>query len=73
MVLGLELRVFTLSLSASPIFCDRAFRDRVLNYLPRLASNCDPPDLCLLSSRIIGVSHLCLVGTVFLLAMVGGM
>jgi hypothetical protein len=28
-----------------------------VNYLPRLASNLDPPDLCLLSARIIGVSH----------------
>jgi hypothetical protein len=49
-VLGLELRAFTLSHSTRPIFV-RGFRDRVLqNYLPGLASNCDPPDLCLLSS-----------------------
>jgi hypothetical protein len=27
-VMGLELRVFTLSHSTSPIFCDRVFRDR---------------------------------------------
>jgi hypothetical protein len=34
-----------------PIFLWRVFHDRVSqNYLPRLASNCDPPDLCLLSS-----------------------
>jgi hypothetical protein len=25
--------------------------------LPGLTSNCNPPDLCLLSTRIIGVSH----------------
>jgi hypothetical protein len=32
-------------------FCDGFFQDRVLrNYLPRLASNHDPPGLCLLSS-----------------------
>jgi hypothetical protein len=37
-VLGFELRAYTLSL-----FCDFFF-------LPRLASNHDPPDLCLLSS-----------------------
>jgi hypothetical protein len=42
---GLELRALTLSHSTSPIFV------RVLqNYLPGLASNHDPPDLCLLSS-----------------------
>jgi hypothetical protein len=30
-----------------PLFCKRLFPDRVLrNYLPRLASNHDPPDLC---------------------------
>jgi hypothetical protein len=28
-ILGLELRAFTLSHSTSPIFCDRVFRDRV--------------------------------------------
>jgi hypothetical protein len=49
-VLGLELRDFTLSHSTSPIFCDRYFRDSLMNYFPRLASNCNAPDLCLLSS-----------------------
>jgi hypothetical protein len=49
-VLGLELRPFTLSHSTSPIFCDRFFRDSLMNYLPGLASNCNAPDLCLLSS-----------------------
>jgi hypothetical protein len=28
LVLGLELRAFTLSHSTSPIFCDRVFRDK---------------------------------------------
>jgi hypothetical protein len=55
-VLGLELRAFTLSHSAGPLFiylffCEGFFRDRVSqNYVPKLALNCDPPDLCLLSS-----------------------
>jgi hypothetical protein len=49
-VLRLELRAFNLSHSTSPVFV-KGFRDRVSwNYLPGLASNCDPPDLCLLSS-----------------------
>jgi hypothetical protein len=49
-VLGLELRAYTLSHCTSP-FLLRIFRDRVSwNYLPRLALNYDPLDLCLLSS-----------------------
>jgi hypothetical protein len=49
--MGLELRAFTLSHSTSPIFVKVYFRDRILqNYLPRLTSNHDAPDLCLLSS-----------------------
>jgi hypothetical protein len=48
-VLGLKLRAYTLSHSTSPFFCDGLF-NWVLNYLPQLASNHDPPDLCLLSS-----------------------
>jgi hypothetical protein len=49
-VLGLELRAFTLSHSTSPIFV-MGFQDRILlNYLLGLALNLDPPDLCLLSS-----------------------
>jgi hypothetical protein len=35
-----------------------------MNYLPGLASNCNPPDLCLLS-RIIGMSHECPAGIFF--------
>jgi hypothetical protein len=42
-VLGLELRTYTLSYSTSRFVI-------FLDYLPRLASNCNPPDLCLLSS-----------------------
>jgi hypothetical protein len=49
-VLGLELRTFTLSHSTSPIFVKGFSRQGLANYLLRLASNCDPPDLCLLSS-----------------------
>jgi hypothetical protein len=49
-VLRLELRAYTLSHSTSPIFV-KGFQDRVLqNYLPRLASNCDPPEICPLRS-----------------------
>jgi hypothetical protein len=43
-VLGFELRAYTLSHSASPFF------EIGSHYLPRLASNHDPLDLCLLSS-----------------------
>jgi hypothetical protein len=28
-----------------------------MNYLPKLASSFDPPDCCLLSIRVTGVSH----------------
>jgi hypothetical protein len=31
-------------------FCDGFFWDGVINYLPGLALNHDPPDLCLLCS-----------------------
>jgi hypothetical protein len=49
-VLGLELMAFIFSDSTSPIFV-KGFSNRVLgNYLPRLALNPDPPDLCLLNS-----------------------
>jgi hypothetical protein len=41
-VLGLELRAYTLSHSTSPFVLG--------NYLPWLASNHDPPDLCLLNT-----------------------
>jgi hypothetical protein len=30
-----------------------------VNYLPRLVSNCNPPDLYLLIARITDVSHWC--------------
>jgi hypothetical protein len=46
-VFGLELRAYTLSHSTSPFFCDGCLGRA--NYLPRLALNFDPPDLCLLS------------------------
>jgi hypothetical protein len=48
--LEFELRAFTLSHSTA-LFCVGFFCTRVSqNYLPRLASNLDPPDLCLLSN-----------------------
>jgi hypothetical protein len=47
-VLGLELRAYALSHSTSPPpFFSRYVPE---NYLPGLALNCDPPDLCFLSS-----------------------
>jgi hypothetical protein len=46
-VLGFELRTFTLSHSASPVFMRYFWRQGLVNYCPRLASNRDPPDLCL--------------------------
>jgi hypothetical protein len=48
-ILGFELMTFTLSHSASP-FCDGIFEIGSQVYLPRLASNLNPPGLCLLSS-----------------------
>jgi hypothetical protein len=49
-VLGFEPRVYTLSHSTS-LFCEGYFlRQGLKNYLPGLALNLDPPDLCLLSS-----------------------
>jgi hypothetical protein len=35
------------------------FQDMVSNYLPWLALNHDPPDLCLWVARITDVSHQC--------------
>jgi hypothetical protein len=32
------------------LFCDGFFQWGLANYLPGLASNCDPPDFCLLNS-----------------------
>jgi hypothetical protein len=48
--LGLELRAFTLSHSTSPTFVKSFSRYDLVNYLPRSASNLNPPVLCLLSS-----------------------
>jgi hypothetical protein len=49
-VLGFELRAYTLKHSTIP-FCDEIFsRQGLVNFLPRLALNCDPPDLYLWSS-----------------------
>jgi hypothetical protein len=49
-LLGLELRAFILSYSTSSIFVKGVLRYGLVNYLSRLASNHDPPDLCLLSN-----------------------
>jgi hypothetical protein len=49
-ILGLELKAFTLSHSTCPISVMGIFEIGLSNYLPGLASNCDPLDLCLLSS-----------------------
>jgi hypothetical protein len=55
--LGFELRTSQLprvlllfELLHQPFFVMGFFEIGLENYLPRLASNCDPPDLCLLSS-----------------------
>jgi hypothetical protein len=51
-VLGFELRAYTLSHSTNLCVCDGFFWDRVLrNCFPRLASNHGPPDLSLLCSK----------------------
>jgi hypothetical protein len=49
-VRGLKLRAYTVNNTTS-----------LKNYLPGLASNCDPPDLCLLSSKDYRMSLWCLV------------
>jgi hypothetical protein len=49
-VLRFELRAYTLSHSTSPFFVKGILRWGLVNYLPGLALNRDPPDLCLLSS-----------------------
>jgi hypothetical protein len=49
-VLGLKLRAFTLSHSTSPIFVKDFSRQGLADYLPGVALNHDPPDLCLLSN-----------------------
>jgi hypothetical protein len=48
--MGLKLRAFTLSHSTNPIFVKGFSRYGFMNYLPWLAWNRDPPDLCHLSS-----------------------
>jgi hypothetical protein len=48
----------TLWATPSTLICEEFFLDRVLwNYLPGLASNCDPPYICLLIAKITGMSH----------------
>jgi hypothetical protein len=49
-VLRLELRAYTLSHSASPFFVMSFFREGLSDYLPGLALNHNPLNLCLLSS-----------------------
>jgi hypothetical protein len=57
-LLGFELRAYTLSHSTNPLcvcvcvcVCVKGFsRLGLMNYLPWLASNDDPPYFCLLSS-----------------------
>jgi hypothetical protein len=49
-VLGFELRAYTLSHSTRPFFVMGFFEIGSSELLPGLALNCDPPDLCLLSS-----------------------
>jgi hypothetical protein len=49
-VLGLELRAYTLSHSISPFLWWVFSRQSVTNYLPKLGLNCNPPDSCVLSS-----------------------
>jgi hypothetical protein len=49
-ILGFELRAYTLSHSTSPFFVKGIFKIGSLKLLPGLASNHNPPDLCLLSS-----------------------
>jgi hypothetical protein len=50
--LGFELRASHLlcRCSASPVLCCVFSKQSLMNYLPELAFNLDPPDLCLLSS-----------------------
>jgi hypothetical protein len=49
-VLGFELKVHPLSHSTSLFLCWVFSRKSLVNYLPRLALNLNPPDLCLLNS-----------------------
>jgi hypothetical protein len=49
-VIGFETRAYTLSHSTSPIFGMGFFKIESQELFARLASNLNPPDLCLLSS-----------------------
>jgi hypothetical protein len=40
-----------LSHSASPFLCWAFLKEDILNYLPRLGLNHNPPDLCLQSNK----------------------
>jgi hypothetical protein len=55
-----ELRACTLSHSISPFFVMAFSKIGSFHYLLMLASTCDPPDLCLLSSRNYRPEHQCL-------------
>jgi hypothetical protein len=67
-VLELELRAYTLSHSTNP-FLWRFFFSRygLTELFTWAASNRHPPDLCLLSARITGISHWRLVLTSYLM------
>jgi hypothetical protein len=49
-VLRFELRAYTLSHSTNPLFCDGFFEIQSRELFAPVASNFEPPDLCLLSS-----------------------
>jgi hypothetical protein len=49
-VLGFGLRAYTLSHSTSPVFVKGFFEIGSQELVVQVASNLDPPDLCLLSS-----------------------
>jgi hypothetical protein len=61
LVLGFELKAYTLSHCTSPFSWWVFSKYGLMNYLPGLASNRDPPYLSASwVTRIIGVSHQCL-------------
>jgi hypothetical protein len=49
-LLGLELGAYTLSHSVRPLLYWIFLRKGLVKYLPRIASNLNPPELCLISS-----------------------
>jgi hypothetical protein len=49
--------LYHLSHSTSPVLCWVFSKNGIMNYLPRLASNLDPPISASWVARIIGVSH----------------